>query len=359
MLNSDQITALRILDASLNRAMEGLRVIEDYLRFGCDDAHLTTLSKAARHDLVTAFEEVPELSTPRLHALRDTQGDVGTPVSTPAEAIRTDLHHVALASFKRLEQSLRSMEEYGKLLNGSFSTAMEQLRYRVYTLEKAVTALKKGQERLADCRLYLLLSGRDSLDSFTSFAEQLIASGADVIQLRDKDLSDSDLTARASRLVELTRCTSTLAIINDRPDIARIAGADGVHVGQEELSVSDVRQIVGPDMLVGVSTHTIKQARQAVLDGADYLGCGPTFPSSTKCFSEFPGLDYLKEVADEVSLPLFAIGGITLDSLPEVLATGIERVAIAGAITKAEDPAAACRAFTERLTKIENADEHR
>jgi thiamine-phosphate pyrophosphorylase len=89
--------------------------------------------------------------------------------------------------------------------------------------------------------------------------------------------------------------------------------ADGVHVGQEELTIRDVRQIVGPEMLVGVSTHSIEQARQAVLDGASYLGCGPTFPSETKHFDHFPGLDFLRQVAAEISLPAFAIGGITLE----------------------------------------------
>src|SRR5205823_3080461 len=97
--------------------------------------------------------------------------------------------------------------------------------------------------------------------------------------------------------------------------------------GQEELSLKDARQIVGPDMLIGVSTHSIEQARQAVLQGADYLGLGPTFPSGTKRFDEFPGLHFLRQIAAEIVLPAFAIGGITLENLPQVLATGIRRVA--------------------------------
>ena len=105
------------------------------------------------------------------------------------------------------------------------------------------------------------------------------------------------------------------------------------------MTVHDARQIVGPEMLVGVSTHNLDQARQAVLDGASYLGCGPTFPSGTKHFENFPGLDFLRQVAAEVSLPAFAIGGIARENLPQVLATGFTRVAIGGAIATSQEPA--------------------
>ena len=141
----------------------------------------------------------------------------------------------------------------------------------------------------------------------------------------------------------LTRETPVLCIVNDRPDLAALARADGVHVGQEEVSVKDARRIVGPESLVGVSTHTIEQARQAVLDGANYIGVGPTFPSGTKTFEHFPGLDLLRAVAAEIRLPAFAIGGITSENLAEVLAAGIARIAVSAAITAAADPAEAAR----------------
>ena len=115
-------------------------------------------------------------------------------------------------------------------------------------------------------------------------------------------------------------------IVNDRPDLARLGRADGVHLGQEDLSVKDARAIVGPEALIGVSTHRIEQARQAVLDGANYIGVGPTFPSGTKQFESSPALDFLRAVAAEIRLPAFAIGGITPGNLAEVLAAGIGRV---------------------------------
>jgi thiamine-phosphate pyrophosphorylase len=142
--------------------------------------------------------------------------------------------------------------------------------------------------------------------------------------------------------------------MNDRPDLAVLARADGVHVGQEEVSVKDARSIVGPDMLVGVSTHSIEQARQAVLDGANYIGVGPTFPSGTKRFAQFPGVELLRAVAEEIRLPAFAIGGIERANLAEVLAAGFTRIAVSRAISSAADPVQAAKELLERV-----ADHHR
>src|SRR5205085_11331759 len=119
-------------------------------------------------------------------------------------------------------------------------------------------------------------------------------------------------------------------ILNDRADLARLCDADGVHLGQDDLSVSAVRRVVGPDALIGVSTHNLDQLRQAVLDGASYVGVGPTFPSSTKDFPEFAGVDYVRQAMAETSLPAFAIGGITPDNVAAVRAAGARRIAVSG-----------------------------
>ncbi|MEK6250044.1 MAG: thiamine phosphate synthase, partial [Planctomycetales bacterium] len=158
-----------------------------------------------------------------------------------------------------------------------------------------------------------------------------------MIQLREKCLDDRMLLERAHDLREVTSGQS-LFIMNDRPDLAVLSRADGVHVGQTEMSVKDVRQIIGADRLIGVSTHSLVQAKRAVLDGANYIGVGPTFPSRTKVFDEFPGLDLLAEVAAEIRLPAFAIGGINLQNASEVLAVGFQRLAVGSAIASADNP---------------------
>jgi thiamine-phosphate pyrophosphorylase len=127
-----------------------------------------------------------------------------------------------------------------------------------------------------------------------------------------------------------------------------------VHVGQEEMPLCDVRRLVGSEMLVGVSTHSMEQARLAVRDGADYLGAGPVFPSSTKAFDEFPGVDFLKQIAAEMTLPdstlpVFAIGGINSGNLPQVIDSGVQRIAVQSVVTESQDPAAICRQLKEKL----------
>ncbi|MCL4142542.1 UNVERIFIED_CONTAM: hypothetical protein GTU68_045160 [Idotea baltica] len=119
--------------------------------------------------------------------------------------------------------------------------------------------------------------------------------------------------------------------MNDRADIAVAVGAGGVHVGQEELSVADVRAIVGPEKLIGVSTHSLQQAQDAVIDGANYIGVGPVFPSTTKAFDSHVGLDLIRDVCQTISLPAFAIGGINLENASQVAAAGCGRVAVTAA----------------------------
>jgi thiamine-phosphate pyrophosphorylase len=342
----NQTPAMRIIDASLNRASEGLRVVEDYVRFVLDDPFLTGRAKAIRHDLAAA---AAAFSTCDRHAARETRTDVGTTISTDAEASREDAWSVCAASLKRTEQSLRSLEEYGKLVDGEFAGRIESLRYGVYTLEKAIDVGRSSRERLEGIDLCVLLSGGNSAGQFQRLVESLVEAGVGMIQLREKNLDDRELIGRARVLVERTRGSRTVAIVNDRADIAAAVGAEGVHLGQEDLSVKDARAIVGTRALIGVSTHNIEQARTAVLDGANYLGAGPTFASRTKNFDDFAGLDYLREVSSEIRLPTYAIGGISAENLPEVIGVGVSRVAVGSAVIGAKDPGRAAKVLLVML----------
>jgi thiamine-phosphate pyrophosphorylase len=348
VLSHERVQALRIIDAAANRGREGLRVVEDYVRFVLDDLHLTRLLKSLRHDLTAALAR---FSLSERLAARETQADVGTRVETSAERRRGDSAAVLAANFARLQESLRSLEEFAKVLDRDASVQFEQLRYRSYTLQRAVETTRFGLERLGHARLYVLIDGHSTLDAFCRLAEQLVASGVHVIQLREKNLDDRRLIERARALREITAPAGVLFIMNDRPDLAVLSRADGVHVGQEELPVKDARTIVGPEKIIGVSAHSIEQARQAVLDGANYLGVGPTFSSNTKHFAGFPGVALLQAVAKEIRLPAFAIGGINEENLPLVLQSGLPRIAVSGAIAGAADPAAAVRSFLAALGK--------
>jgi thiamine-phosphate pyrophosphorylase len=228
---------------------------------------------------------------------------------------------------------------------------MEQVRYRSYTLERAATLGAAARERLADIRLCLLLTGLQCVRLLEETVKEAAAGGVGMIQLREKDLSDRELLKRAREVRGWAREAGVLFIVNDRPDIARLADADGVHLGQDDLPMKESRRILGPDALIGVSTHTIEQVRQAVLDGASYLGVGPTFPSQTKKFSEFPGLDFVRTVAAETTLPAFVIGGVNLETVGAAAAAGARRAAVSHVLCQAEDPLAAAEALVRALSE--------
>jgi thiamine-phosphate pyrophosphorylase len=338
----DTAGALRIVDAAANRAREALRVLEDHARFILDDALLSRMCKELRHDLAAALADVPNLL-----ASRDTLHDVGVSISPPREMERGSLAAVLSANAKRLQEALRSLEEFGKLLG--VGEAIERLRYRSYTLEKALLLGHDARQQLASAHLYALVSTDACRTSLVGTIRELAEGGVDVVQLREKSLDDRDLLELARSVRELTRRLGVLFVLNDRPDLAVLCEADGVHLGQTDLSVKDARRIVGPKMLIGVSTHDLTQVRQAVLDGASYIGVGPTFASKTKTFENFAGLDFIREVAAETSLPAFVIGGITLDNLPEALDAGATRVAVSHALCAADDPKQTAAKFRAAL----------
>ena len=341
----DGPVALRIVDASLNRVAEGLRVAEDYVRFGLEDAALSEELKKLRHDLRPAQRRV---SLEDRTAVRDVAGDVGTDIMVPTEMTRGSAAEVGLTNLRRVCEALRSGEEYAKTLDGEVARMLEALRYRAYAVERRLARTLDVRRRLADVRLYLLLGTRDLPMRWQTLAAAALAGGVDVIQLRQKDAGDRELLDAARELRALTRAAGALFIVNDRTDIAVMADADGVHLGQGDVPVTDARRVLGSRRLIGVSTHSPDQATAAAREGADYLGVGPTFPSHTKSFEHFPGLDYVRHAAG-LSLPAFAIGGVRPDNVRQVTAAGLHRVAISHAVTHAEIPEQAARLLKAAL----------
>lgn len=341
-----QLAIYRILDASANRASEGLRTLEEYARFVLEDRFLSGAAKELRHELQQTLEVVP--LEQRL-AARSVASDCGTAIVAAGEMDRSDLLAVVAAAAERTQQALRCLEEYLKPISIPAASRLESLRYRTYTLATALLPLEQKAQRLAQAKLYLLLTADPDADRFAQRVERLYLAGVDIIQLRDKGASDATLYRLSQRGAALARQHNKLFIVNDRADIAAASGAQGVHVGQDELPVEAVRRIVGADAIVGVSTHDLEQVRAAVLDGADYIGCGPTFPSRTKTFGHFPGTAFLQVAAAETRLPAYAIGGIELGNLAATLASGIHGVAVANAIASASDPAEAVQAFRSVL----------
>ncbi len=336
-------SALRILDANANRAREALRVVEEYARFVLNDAGLQGELKQIRHDLGAATR--PYLSEAILH--RDTAGDVGTHTTTSAEGKRADLVDVVTAAGKRLGEALRVIEEIMKV---DGAAGVEALRYRWYGLEQALARTFRPGDRFAKVRLYVLITEKLCRRPWLEAAEEAILGGADCLQLREKEMDGGELLLRARLMVELCKRHGVLSIINDRADVAVLSGADGVHVGQGDLPAIDARKIVGNERIVGVSTYRLEQARQAVLDGADYVGVGPMFSSTTKARDFVAGPAYAAEVVREIAIPAVAIGGINLGNVQQVVAAQVKCVAVTAAVIGCEDVRAAARGLKERLT---------
>jgi thiamine-phosphate pyrophosphorylase len=336
---------LRLLDANANRAREGLRVVEDYARFVLNDRELSAAMKGIRHDLASALGDVSGEAI--LH--RDTPGDVGTGTKTAAELKREDLADVVTAAGKRLGESLRAIEEYAKTCPPMDSRQIEQLRYRFYDIEQRIARTFQPGNRFAEVQLYVLITERCCRQPWLEAAEEALLGGADCLQLREKGLEGGELLRRAVRLLELCRKHGKLCIINDRPDIALLSDADGVHVGQDDLPAIEVRKLIGRQKLLGVSTHHIDQARRAVLDGADYIGIGPIFPSATKPRDFVAGLEYARQVASEIRLPAVAIAGITCGNVQQVVAAGVTRIAVTASVLDTDDPRAAAAGLKEQL----------
>jgi thiamine-phosphate pyrophosphorylase len=344
--STEEIDSARILDAGANRAREALRVLEDYCRFALDDAFLSGELKRLRHQLTEVLSRLP---VSQFLEARETLRDVGTTVTCSTERERTSLLAVVHANCKRCQEALRSLEEFSKLREPEIGTALEGMRYRAYVVERSLILGTRARQRLGDVRLYLLISGsqcRAALD-WTIF--EAAQGGVQMVQLREKALSDRNLLERAREVRRWTRKAGVLFIMNDRPDLGRLAEADGVHLGQDDMSVKDARRVLGPDALIGVSSHDLDQVRQAVLDGASYIGVGPAFASGTKEFSEFPGLPLARQVAQTTSLPAFVIGGVSAANVDQVVAAGLRRVAVSQAICQSEEPREAASTLRQIL----------
>lgn len=346
---------LRMIDANANRAAEGLRVMEDVARFGLDHAALAAACKGARHDLRSALALLPGGRLGML-AARDTPGDVGTTGKVEkGELVRGSLSAVAASAGGRVMEALRAVEEGAKLVDplGVVSATVEQVRYRVYEIDRQL-GLAMGTGRAPQWRLCVLITKAMCRRPWLEVAKLALQGGADCLQLREKQLGDGELLKRARALVDLARGAPDQAsvIVNDRADIALASGADGVHLGQEDATVADVRRIAGDLLIVGVSTHNISEARRALHDGADYAGVGAMFQTETKV-REASGAAYLRaflELTRETRpLPFLAIGGITPENAGGLVDAGCRGVAVSSVVCGSDDPLGVCRRLRDLM----------
>jgi thiamine-phosphate pyrophosphorylase len=337
---SSRSQILRIIDANYNRTGEALRVVEEHARFALDSPTWAGALKDMRHRLLAAVNDLGVLAD--LAAHRDTVGDVGTRLTAEFERQRPGARDVVAANVKRACEGLRVLEEYAKMLKPAAASAFETLRYDLYSVEKGLAARLAPNERLAAARLYVLITtalcrGRDPED----VARLAIRGGADMIQLREKEMPDGEFLALARKLRELCCEAEALFIVNDRPHIARIVDADGVHLGQDDLPATEARRLLGAEKIIGVSTHSPDQAAAAIKAGASYIGVGPVNATPTKPSAAPVGLGYVGYASRNVEIPFFAIGGVAAATAGGILEAGARRLAVCSAVISADDPESA------------------
>ena len=335
-----EIAIRRILDANLDRAREGLRVIEDWCRFGLNDPSLTGECKDLR-------QEIGRWHSDDLRAARSTPTDVGTTLDHPQERQRADLQAVLQANFCRVQEALRTVEEYGKVERPDLAAASKQLRYRTYALESQLAGNARRQ-KLQKARLYLVTSPNERLPDII---EAALKGGLQLVQYRDKAADDRTRITVGNQLRALCHRYGALFVMNDRVDLALATNADGVHLGQHDAPIAFARRVLGNDRLVGRSTTTPEELQGAIAEGADYVGVGAVYATPTKPGKAPSGLEYVRHAATTFPGPWYAIGGVSLATLDAVLDAGAFGVAVVREIMDASDPEAVVRTFRERLAR--------
>jgi thiamine-phosphate pyrophosphorylase len=340
-------TALyRLLDANLNRSREGLRVIEDWCRFGLNNGELSAQCKAMRQTL-------GQWHKPEFRQARDTSGDVGTGITHPQEAVRSDVRAVLQANLCRVEESLRVLEEYGKIYGSSMGAVMKQLRYQTYQLDDALMNLTKTRhDQLNAAQLYLVTSPSETL---LETVESALQGGLKLVQYRDKTADDDVRYDRALALKQLCDRYGALFIVNDRIDLAVAVDADGVHLGQHDLPYAFARKMLGPDKIIGRSTTNPDEFVAAMAEMPDYIGVGPVHETPTKAGKAAAGYDYVKYAAAHCTIPWFAIGGIDMDNVKAAIDAGARRVSVVRAIMAAPEPKLTTQYFLSQLSLKTNS----
>jgi thiamine-phosphate pyrophosphorylase len=347
MMNDKRIR--RIIDVNLNRSCEGLRVLEDIARFACNNRTLSRRLKEMRHAVRELFADEVVGAT----RSRDVRGDVGKAPSGTEER-RADVRSLAAHNAKRAEEGLRSLEEVSKLHSRERARRIKRMRFELYGLEKNLLEILASGKGLKGTGLYVVLPD-SSERTIVHLARKLVDAPVAVIQLRCKTISDARLFSIAKRIRALTASHGIQFIVNDRVDIALAAGADGVHIGQDDMPIAAIRKVTDFSFTVGVSTHSIPEAVKAEKEGADYIAFGSIFPTRSKADARVQGIERLRRLHTRISIPIVAIGGITDSNASQISDAGAQFAAVISYLSDARDPLKAAkklsRVFKSRRRK--------
>jgi len=297
---------------------------------------------------------ISTLDSTMLLAARDTMADVGTGQQVQSQMARADINDSLTAACKRLPEALRVLSETLKPAEPDAARSVEQLRYSFYTLEKDIVLSWSTVQKFSKVKLYVIITN-DRPCEILNLVNSCIEGGADCIQLRAKGMADDQLFATSQEMVRICRDASVLSIVNDRVDIAVAADADGVHLGQGDLPVAHARKIALCPLIIGKSTHSMDQLKNAVDEAPTYVSLGPVFSTGTKPDAEPVGLDYVSQATaylEDKGIGHVAIGGITVENVTQVIRAGAKAVAVCSAVTEVPDVAGSCGNLKHKIEDL-------
>ncbi len=344
--SADAPGILRTLDAAFQRLTEGLRSVEDPTRFHLQNQVLAGHWQGLRRKSGKLRQQL-ETKVGPLAPYRDLGGDPLLEASGMGK--HASVRNMLLANLSRCRESARSIEELLRLIDADLSRAMQEIRYGIYAQQQVMEGLLQRGRTLQDRRLYVLVTESLCRGDLYETTAAALRGGASIVQLREKERPSGELLEIARKLRELTLEHDAVFLINDDVTVASLSGADGVHLGQQDLAPREARKILGPDAIIGLSTHCREQAAAAATLGADYIGVGPIHETQTKEHREAVGPEYIRVAREATPLPGYAIGRVDHTTIDRVMAAGADRVAVCTGIIAQEDPEAATRYLIERI----------
>lgn len=342
----------RAVDACLNRCVEGLRVCEDILRFSTGAVEYSGRFKELRHRVFGASKIFPvEL----LLDARDVEGDGQKFFDLESEKSRPDVSGIFSANLRRAVEAARTLEEFFKLHDAEGrENPFQAVRFELYALEKEIVPLFFKRKKIEHFKnsLYAIIDS-EFVDDYAGTAEKLIDGGASVVQLRMKHASRREVLEKAKIVSGICRERGAVFIVNDYPDIAMLSGADGIHLGQDDIPVSEARRILPRHMIIGVSTHSSIEAIEALKEKPDYIAVGPINDTVSKSGEKLAGIGtgIVDEIRSEVSVPIVAIGGITPSDINGLCLSGVDSFAIISYLYKNGEIVSNCKKLVDAVLK--------
>ena len=327
----DDLQISQIIDANLDRAREGLRVLEDWARFGLGLENYVIKIKNFRQILGKNHLEVYKKS--RNHIEDQCKG-----LSHVEQNNRKSPGKIISSNSARVQEALRVIEEFSRLNNKELAKVASEIRYEIYTLEVELlnfNTRKNSEKIIRDNGLYAIT---DQKSDVLEKIEDILIGGVKLIQHRFKTGTDKNRLEEAIKIKNLCKKYNALFIVNDRVDIALASDADGIHLGQNDLDLKTARKLLGNSKIIGISANNEIDISTAIKDGCDYIGIGPVFKTSTKKDKEPLGLEKIKYLTKDIKIPWFAIGGISKKNISYLKNNGFSKFAIVSELMNSEDP---------------------